>query len=64
MKYIVRGCVTIILALTEEFEDNGEIDLMAQAKEALEQSDEIPLSRYHDIVEVEVVTLMEVSDEA
>lgn len=62
MKYKVQGFVTIVLELTEEFEDDGKIDLMDQAREALENSDEIPLSLYHDISEIEIERVMEVRD--
>lgn len=62
MKHIVKGYVTIVLELTEEFEDDGKTDLMDQARDALENSDEIPLSMIHDIAEVEVDRLMEVRD--
>lgn len=60
MKYKVQGFVTIVLELTEEFEDDGKIDLMDQAREALENSDEIPLSMSHDIAEIEIERVMEV----
>ena len=62
MKYKVQGFVTIVLELTEEFEDDGKIDLMDQAREALENSDEIPLSMLHDIAEIEIERVMEVTN--
>lgn len=61
-KYIVQGFVTIVLELKEEFEDDGKIDLMDQAREALENSDEIPLSMIHDIAEIEIERVMEATN--
>ena len=64
MKYKVQGFVTIVLELKEEFEDDGKLDLMDQARDALGNSDEIPLSLLHDVSEIEIERVMEVRDEA
>lgn len=61
-KYIVQGFVTIVLELKEEFEDDGKFDLMDQARDALENSDEIPLSMMHDVCEVDIERVLEVTN--
>ena len=58
--YRVNGTVTIVLDVESEFEDDGKTDLMDQAKDALKDSDDIPLRCVQYIEDVDAVEFEEV----
>lgn len=58
--YKVTGSVTIMLDLTTEFTDDGKLELLDQAVDALGDHDDIPLSMVKHIQDVAVERIWEV----
>lgn len=58
--YKVTGSVTIRLDLTTEFTDDGKLELLDQAVDALGDHDDIPLSMVKHIQDVAVERIWEV----